>query len=352
MPMGQSADIIAELLSDNTPPFVIAELSGNHRGSLDHALKIVRSASACGVHAVKIQTFTAESMTLDIAKADFLANPDSAWSGKKLYDIYQEAATPREWHRPIFELCDELGVIPFSTPFDGSAVDFLEELNTPLYKIASFELVDIPLIEKVAGTGKPVILSTGMATLEEIGEAVDAARAGGCKELVLLKCTSAYPAKPEDANLRAIPLMEKMFKCRVGVSDHTLGIGVSIAAVAYGATVIEKHFTIDRSEGGVDSSFSMEPDEMSMLVDESSIAWRAGGEVYVGPMGSEVNARKKRRSLYVVEDMKAGDLAMPQNIRSIRPGLGLAPKYYKDVLGKRILRDTEKGTPVTWDLFE
>ncbi|MDT8375585.1 MAG: pseudaminic acid synthase [Mariprofundaceae bacterium] len=345
-----ATDIIG-MLGEGTPPFVIAELSGNHNGSLEKALEIVRLAARAGVDALKLQTFTADSMTLDMAKDDFMANPDSAWRGKKLYELYQQASTPRAWHGPVFDLCRELGIIAFSTPFDHDAVEFLEELDVPLYKIASFEIVDLPLIERVAATGKPVIMSTGMATLEEIDEAVQAARDNGCKDLVLLKCTSAYPAPPKDANLRAIPLLRERYGCPVGLSDHTLGIGVAIASVAYGASVIEKHFTDSRSEGGVDSAFSMEPEEMAQLVVEANRAWQAAGEAHIGPVGAEHNARNKRRSLYVIQEMKAGDPATLENIRSIRPARGLAPKYLKEILGKRAVKDIERGTPVSRELF-
>jgi len=351
MQVDGAAENIVNLFGDKTPPFIIAEMSGNHQGSLERALMIVRAAAEAGVHALKLQTFTADSMTLDLAVGDFMANPEGAWHGKTLYQLYQEAVTPREWHRPIFDLCDELGLIGFSSPFDQDTVDFLERLDVPLYKVASFEIVDIPLIEKIAGTGKPMIISTGMATLEEIDEAVQAARDNGCNNLALLKCTSAYPAPPKDANLRSIPCLMERYRCPVGLSDHTLGIGVAIASVAYGASVIEKHFTNLRSDGGVDSAFSMEPGEMTQLVLESDRAWQARGEVHIGPVGAEVNARKKRRSLYVVRAMKAGEVAMPQHIRSIRPGNGLLPKHFNKILGKRAVRDIEKGTPVSWDLF-
>jgi len=351
MQVDGAVENIVNLFSDKTPPFIIAEMSGNHQGSLERALMIVRAAAEAGVHALKLQTFTADSMTLDLAVGDFMANPEGAWHGKTLYQLYQEAVTPREWHRPIFDLCDELGLIGFSSPFDQDAVDFLERLDVPLYKVASFEIVDIPLIEKIAGTGKPMIISTGMATLEEIDEAVQAARDNGCNNLALLKCTSAYPAPPKDANLRSIPCLMERYRCPVGLSDHTLGIGVAIASVAYGASVIEKHFTSDRNEGGVDSAFSMEPDEMAQLVLESNRAWQARGEVHIGPVGAEVHARKRRRSLYVVEAMKAGEIAMPQHIRSIRPGNGLPPKHFNEIVGKRAARDIEKGTPVSWELF-
>lgn len=284
------------MLGKDSPPFVIAELSGNHNGSLDRALEIVRLAAGAGASALKLQTFTADSMTLDMEKGDFLASSQSVWKGRKLYQLYQEAATPREWHRPVFDLCHELGLVGFSSPFDQDSVDFLEALNVPLYKIASFEIVDIPLIEKVAATGKPIIMSTGMATLDEIDEAVQAARDNGCKDIVLLKCTSAYPASPKDVNLRSIPYLMERYRCPVGLSDHTLGIGVAIAAVAYGAPVIEKHFTNDRKEGGVDSAFSMEPNEMALLVEESGRAWEAGGDVHIGPAEAEMDARGKRRS--------------------------------------------------------
>jgi len=342
---------VVSMLGEDTPPFIIAELSGNHNGSLDRALEIVRLAARAGANALKLQTFTANSMTLDMAGDDFMANPESAWRGKRLYQLYQEATTPKEWHRPIFDLCNELGLVGFSSPFDHDTVDFLEGFNVPLYKIASFEIIDIPLIEKVAATGKPMIISTGMATLEEIDEAVQAARDNGCENLALLKCTSAYPTPPKDVNLRSIPCLMERYRCPVGLSDHTLGIGVAIASVAYGASVIEKHFTNLRSDGGVDSAFSMEPGEMTQLVLESDRAWQARGEVHIGPVGAEVNARKKRRSLYVVRAMKAGEVAMPQHIRSIRPGNGLLPKHFNKILGKRAVRDIEKGTPVSWDLF-
>jgi N-acetylneuraminate synthase len=343
---------IVELLGNDTPPFVIAELSGNHNGSLDRALEIVRLAADAGVHALKLQTFTADSMTLNLEEPDFMANPDSVWRGNKLYDLYQDAATPWEWHAPVFQLCDELGLIAFSSPFDYEAVDFLEGLDVPMYKIASFEMVDIPLIRKVASTGKPMIISTGMATVDEIDDAVTAARESGCDNLVLLKCTSAYPAPPENANLRSITRLIERYECPVGLSDHTLGIGVAVASVAYGASVIEKHFTNDRNEGGVDSAFSMEPGEMAQLVIESKRAWQAGGEAVIGPVGAEVNGRNRRRSLYVVDDMKAGDVATSEKVRSIRPANGLSTKYLEDILGKRAVKDIRKGTPVSWELFE
>lgn len=343
---------LSELFSDTTPPFIIAEMSGNHEGSLEHALDIVRAAAEAKVDALKLQTFTADSMTLNSDKEEFMANPDSAWKGERLYSLYQQAATPEEWHRPIFELCQELGLYAFSSPFDGKAVDLLESLNVPFYKIASFEIVDIPLIERVAATGKPMIISTGMATEQEITDAVQTAKENGCPEIVLLKCTSAYPAPAKDINLSTIPYLKQKFKSIVGLSDHTLGIGVAVASVAYGASVIEKHFTIDRNQGGVDSSFSMEPAEMTLLVQEAFRAWEARGKPSIGPVGAEHNARLKRRSLYVVNDIKAGEIITKDNVRSIRPGHGLAPKHLKQLLGKMVSYDIAKGTPVSWDFFE
>ena len=334
------------------PPFIIAEMSGNHNQSLDRALAIVEAAAKAGAHAVKLQTYTADTMTLDIAEREFFINdPDSLWKGKSLYDLYKEAHTPWEWHKPIFDRCRELGLIYLSTPFDETAVDFLEELDVPCYKIASFENTDIPLIRKVAATGKLMIISTGMATIAELDETVRTAREAGCRDLILLKCTSSYPATPENTNILTIPHMAKLFDCQVGLSDHTMGIGAAVASVALGATMIEKHFTLSRSDGGVDSAFSMEPDEMRTLVVETKMAWQALGKVTYGPTEKEKKLLIFRRSLYIVKDMKKGDILTRENLRAIRPGIGLPPKYYDILLGKRVKKEVKIGTPFQWDLI-
>ena len=336
----------------NHPPFIVAEMSGNHNQSLERALKIVEAAAKAGVHAVKLQTYTAGTMTLDIKEGEFyIDEPGNLWQGQSLYKLYQKAYTPWEWHKPIFDKCKELGLICFSTPFDETAVDFLESLDVPCYKIAAFENTDIPLIRKIAKTKKPMIISTGMATVAELDETVRAAREEGCDDIILLKCTSTYPALPENSNLRTIPHMRELFKCQVGLSDHTLGIGVAVAAVAFGAVLIEKHFTLSRAEGGVDAAFSMEPEEMRALVLETERAWQALGEVKYGYVEAEKNSVKSRRSLYVVKDMKAGEAFTKENLKTIRPGLGLPPKYYDILLGKKVKRDVKKGTPVSWDLI-
>ncbi|NQT30295.1 MAG: pseudaminic acid synthase [Candidatus Saganbacteria bacterium] len=332
-------------------PFIIAEMSGNHNQSLDRALAIVRAAAKAGVHALKIQTYTADTMTLPLDKGEFfIKEAKSLWKGQSLYKLYQEAHTPWKWHKPIFALCKKLGIIGFSTPFDETAVDFLEELNVPIYKIASFELVDLPLICKVASTGKPIIVSTGMATIQEIREAVRAAKSGGASDITLLKCTSSYPASPVDSNLLTIADMKKKFKCAIGISDHTLGIGVALASISVGATVIEKHFTLSRKEGGVDAAFSMEPAEMKQLVEETQKAWQAIGEIKYGPTKGEKISLKYRRSLYVVSDMKRGEALSRDNLKAIRPGLGLSPKHYDHLLGKTVKRAIKKGMPVSWEI--
>lgn len=345
-------EVMGRKIGLNHPPFIIAEMSGNHNQSLERALEIVEAAAKAGAHALKIQTYTADTMTLNLDNKDFkIEDPESLWKGNTLYQLYQQAYTPWEWHKPIFDRARELGMIPFSTPFDETAVDFLEELDVPMYKIASFENNDIPLIKKVASTGKPMIISTGMATVAELDETVRVAREAGCKDLILLKCTSTYPASPENTNILTIPHMRELFNCQVGLSDHTMGIGVAVASVALGATVIEKHFTLSRADGGVDSAFSMEPDEMKALVVETERAWQALGEVKYGPMEKEKASLKFRRSIYVAQDIKEGELFTRENIKIIRPGYGLPPKYYDLVIGKTAKKDVKKGTPLSWDML-
>jgi N-acetylneuraminate synthase len=330
-------------------PFVIAEMSGNHNQSLERALEIVGAAARAGAHAIKIQTYTPDTMTINLDEREFhIGDPGSPWAGESLYNLYKKAHTPWEWHAPIFARARELGIIPFSSPFDETAVAFLEELEAPCYKIASFENTDIPLIRCAAATGKPLIISTGMATMAELEESVHAARQAGCRDLILLKCTSTYPAEASNTNLLTIPHMREHFGCEVGISDHTMGIGVSVAGVALGATVIEKHFTLSRADGGVDSVFSMEPAEMAQLVVETKRAWQALGEVSYGPTEAEKNSLQYRRSLYVVKDMKAGDLFTSENVRAIRPGLGLAPKHLEHVLGKPARHDMKRGTALNF----
>lgn len=344
-------DIQGRKVGPGYPPFVVAELSGNHNQSLDRALAIVEAAAKSGVHAMKLQTYTAETMTLDLREGDFfISDPNSPWKGNSLFELYRKAHTPLEWHKPIYDRCRELGLVCFSTPFDETSVDFLETMGTPCYKIASFENIDIPLIRKVASTGKPMILSTGMATVSELDEAVCAAREAGCKDIILLKCTSSYPATPDNSNLATIPHLWELFGVQVGLSDHTLGIGVSVAAVALGATLIEKHFTLRRSDGGVDAAFSLEPEDMRALVAETEKAWRALGKILYGPQEEEKKSLVFRRSLYVAQDMKAGEVFTIENLRIIRPGYGLPPKYYNHLLGKQIKHDARKGTPVSWNL--
>ena len=334
-------------------PFIIAEMSGNHNQSLERALEIVDAAAGAGVDALKIQTYTADTMTIDKSDGEFfISDPKSLWEGESLYSLYQKAYTPWEWHRAIFDRCKERGIIGFSTPFDFSAVDFLEELDCPIYKIASFENIDLPLIKRVAQTGKPMIVSTGMANVAEIQELVDIARENGCEDLTLLKCTSSYPASPKGSNLLTIPHMKELFKCNVGVSDHTLGIGVAVARMALGARVVEKHFTLSRSDGGVDSAFSLEPTEMAQLVRECNTAVQALGHVSYQMQEQERKSLVYRRSLYVVKDMQAGDVLTSENMRSIRPGLGIAPKYYEILIGKKVKRNICRGTAVSWDIVE
>jgi N-acetylneuraminate synthase len=335
------------------PPFVIAEMSANHNQSRDRAMAIVEAVAAAGAHALKLQTYTADTMTIETGSPEFsIDDPDSLWNGETLYRLYDKAHTPWEWHRPIFERCRELGLIAFSSPFDATAVDFLEELAVPCFKIASFENVDLPLIRKVASTGKPVILSTGMATAQEIAEAVETVKAEGNDQLILLRCTSAYPSPVEAANLATIAHMEQRFGLPVGLSDHTPGIGVAVAAVALGAVVVEKHVTLARADGGVDSAFSLEPTELQSLVVETERAWRARGSIHYGPTEAERASVRFRRSLYIVEDVRAGEVISEKHIRAIRPGNGLPPKFIDDFIGKRAARDTPRGTAVSWDLLD
>ena len=336
----------------NSSPFVIAEMSGNHNQSLERALEIVEAAAKAGAHALKLQTYTADTMTFAINEGEFfISDEQSLWKGSSLHDLYKLAYTPWEWHAPIMQRARELGIFCFSTPFDESAVDFLESLNVPAYKIASFENVHLPLIRKVAATGKPMIISTGMATLAEIDDAVRTAREAGCRDLILLKCTSTYPATPENSNVLTIPHLRAMFGCEVGLSDHTMGVGASVAAVAHGATVIEKHFTLRRADGGVDSSFSLEPEELHTLVVETGRAWQALGSVTYGPTEGEKKSLAFRRSIYIAQDLKAGDVLTPDNLRCIRPGMGLPPKYYDMLLGRRVNQNVKKGTPMEWGLI-
>ena len=344
--------IAERLIGRSQPPFVIAEMSGNHNRSLERALEIVEAAAKTGAHALKIQTYTPDTMTLDLDEREFhIGDPNSLWAGNSLYKLYGEAYTPWEWHKPIFDRARELGIIAFSTPFDDTAVDFLESLDVPCYKIASFENTDLPLIRRVAATGKPLIISTGMASIAELDDTVCVAREAGCKDLILLKCTSTYPATAENTNILTISHLRELFGCEVGLSDHTMGIGVSVASVALGATVIEKHFTLNRADGGVDSSFSMEPVEMTQLVVETERAWQSLGKVSYGATAAEQKSIQFRRSLYIVNDLKAGDVLTAKNVRAIRPGLGLPTKYLEQVLGKQVKHDVKRGTGLSWNLL-
>ena len=334
-------------------PYLIAEMSGNHNQSLDRALEIVDAAARAGADAVKLQTYTAETMTLNTRAPGFvIEDANSLWVGRQLYDLYDEAHTPWDWHQPIMARAASHGLHCFSTPFDDTAVDFLETLNVPAYKIASFECTDLPLIRKVASTGKPMIISTGMAKLAEIDDAVRAARESGCAQIVLRKCTSTYPATPANTNIITIPNLREATGCQVGLSDHTMGCGVAVASVAMGATVLEKHFTLRRADGGVDSTFSMEPDEFAQLRIESERAWQSLGQVTYGGTAAEEKSRIFRRSLYISADLKAGDRLSKANVRIVRPGYGLPPKYFETILGKRVNRDVSLGTAVGWDLLD
>ena len=339
-------------IGPENPPFIVAEMSGNHNQSIEKALAIVDAAAESGAHALKLQTYTADTMTLDIKTKEFFIDAtDNPWKGMPLHKLYQKAHTPWEWHERIFEQCRKRKLICFSTPFDESAVDFLEKLNVPAYKIASFENTDLQLIRRVAKTGKPMIISTGMATAAELDETVQTARKAGCQNLILLKCTSTSPANPDKTNLLSIPHMRKLFDAPIGLSDHTLGIGVAVASVAMGVCMIEKHFTLNRLDGGVDSTFSIEPKELQDLVVESKRAWQALGQIHYGPTEEEHNSLKYRRSLYIVKDMEKGEKFSKDNLSAIRPGKGLPTKYFEILLGKCINKTVKKGTAMHWDLI-
>jgi len=333
-------------------PYIVAEMSGNHNGSLDRALALVDAAADAGADAIKIQTYTADTLTLDVKHPRFqLSKGHELWGGEYLYDLYERAHTPWEWHQPIFDRARERGITPFSSPFDPTAIDLLEKLDAPMYKIASSEITDLPLIRLAASTGKPVIISTGMASVKEIAAAVEAAQGAGASEVTVLACTASYPSPPEESNLRRIPVLAQMLELPIGLSDHTMGIGVPLAAVAYGACLIEKHVTLDRADGGVDSAFSLEPAELKALRVESERAWQALGTTHIGPTEAEKEGLRFRRSLYVVTDVKAGDPVTEENVRSIRPTGGLEPDAISSVLGRTFTVDAAKGTPLTWDLI-
>jgi N-acetylneuraminate synthase len=350
--MRDSITIAATQIGSDHAPFVVAEMSGNHNGDLDRALAIVEEVAASGAHALKLQTYTPDTITIDVDSDSFrVAGAHELWGGRRLYDLYAEAQTPWEWHEPIFELARNRGLAAFSAPFDPTAVAFLEGLDVPAYKVASAEIVDLPLVRTMAATGKPIIISTGMASLSEIDRAVQAARETGNEQVIVLRCTASYPAPAEESNLRAIPLLGELLGTQVGLSDHTAGIGVAIAAVALGATVIEKHVTLSRADGGVDAAFSLEPDELARLVRETAAAWAAVGEPTVGPRPTESSVLRLRRSLYVTQDVKAGDRVGTENVRSIRPAGGLAPDLFDTVRGRQFRVDVAKGTPVTWDII-
>ena len=345
VPVGDTA------IGPDCQPFVIAEMSGNHNGDLQRALDIVDAAAEAGAHAIKLQTYRADTITIDADGPAFQISSDHAlWGGQNLYQLYERAHTPWEWHEALFERIRSHGAIPFSSPFDPTAIELLEGLDAPLYKIASMEIVDLPLIRQVAERGKPVIVSTGTATTAEIDDAVRAVRETGNEQLILLGCTSSYPATPRESHLRKLPVMADAWNVLVGLSDHTMGIGAAVAAVALGACVIEKHVTLQRADGGVDSDFSLEPSELAALVSETRVAWEALGEPRLGPVPGEAESQRLRRSLYVVEDVKAGDAVTPENVRSIRPAGGLAPDALKTVVGRTFTRDAARGTALTWDL--
>lgn len=340
------------LIGHTHKPFIVAEMSGNHNQSLERALAIIDAAVASGADAIKLQTYTPDTMTIDSKGGLFeICDPDSLWKGRNLYDLYHEAHTPWEWHIPLFEHARKKGIYIFSTPFDETAVDFLEGLGVGAYKIASFENTDHPLLKKVAQTGKPVIMSTGLATVSDLSEAVTVLKKNGCEDLVLLKCTSTYPSSPENTHLQTIPHMVQLFDCHVGLSDHTMGIGAAVAAVALGARVIEKHFTLRRADGGVDSTFSIEPEELKSLVVESERAYLALGKVYYGVQEAEKKSLRFKRSLYVVKDVASGEVFTEKNVRVIRPGDGMPPKYFNTVIGKQARTHIKAGTPLSWEML-
>ena len=335
------------LISKKSRPFIVAEMSANHNQSLERALAIVDAAADAGVQAIKLQTYTANTMTLK--GINTVTDKDSLWFGQELHALYKEAYTPWEWHADIFRRAKQRNLVCFSSPFDISSVDFLESLDAPAYKIASLENTDYPLLERVAQTGKPIIMSTGASTVADIDESIKFLRKTGCKDLVILKCTSSYPASPESSNLVTIPHMQDLYKCLIGLSDHSMGIGVSVASIALGSVLIEKHFTLSRSDGGVDSAFSMEPNELKNLVIETERAWKSLGHIQYDVQKSEETSAFYKRSIYVSNDIKIGDLFSEGNLKIIRPGHGLEPKYYKQIVGKKAIRNLKKGTPLTWD---
>ena len=333
------------------PPYVIAEMSANHNGSIENAFRIIEEAKNAGADAVKMQTYTPDTITLDCDSEEFIIR-GGLWDGRILYDLYREAYTPWEWHKPLFEYAEKLGIIIFSSPFDNTAIDLLENLNAPAYKIASFEAVDLPLIKYAASTGKPMIISTGMADAEEIQEAIDAAREGGCKELAILHCVTGYPAPAEDYNLQTIPDMSERYNLVIGLSDHTIDNTIAIASVALRTSIIEKHFTLDRSGGGPDDSFSIESDELAALCQGAKTAWQAMGRVDYGRKSSEIGNVKFRRSLYFIKDMVAGEIITTECIRSVRPGFGLPPKMLNHILGRKVRFSIKRGVPTSLEMID
>jgi len=350
--MAEQITIGQKTIGMGFPVYVIAEVSANHHQKYDEAVKIIAAAKNAGADSVKLQTYTADTITISSDKEYFRVGGGTLWDGRNLHDLYREAYTPWEWHPRLKQVANDLGLDLFSTPFDNSAVDFLEVMKVPAHKVASFEIVDIPLIKKIARTGKPMIMSTGMATVEEIDEAVQAARSAGATQIALLKCTSAYPAAAEEMNLRTIPELSRRFGVPAGLSDHTTGVAVPIAAVALGACIIEKHLTLSRSEPGPDSAFSLEPHEFKAMVDSVRIAEKALGDVQFGCSPKEASSRVFRRSLFVVQDVKRGERFTEENVRSIRPGQGLHTRHLSEVLGLRARQDIERGTPLSWNLVE
>ena len=345
-----SIEIAGRRIGPKAPPYIIAEMSGNHNGSLERALKILQAAKAAGADAVKLQTYRADTITIDHDGPEFLIT-EGLWAGRRLFELYASAAMPWDWHEPLFRRGRELGIAVFSSPFDASAVDLLQSLDAPAYKVASLEIGDTALIQRMVATGKPMIMSTGASELGEIAEGVATARAAGCRDLILLHCTSGYPTPPAESNLRTIPHLAEMFDCPVGLSDHTMGTAVPVAAVALGARVIEKHFTLARADGGVDSAFSLEPHELAQLVADCRIATEALGQVQYQVTPSERAIRPLRRSLYVVSDVAAGETISERHVRSIRPGLGLPPKYLATILGRKASRDVKRGSPLDWTMI-